>query len=483
MTQQAGRFNLLNFAVELRHSFELEAEVAATLRSAQGSRILVACSGGADSVFLLCLLASYSRAFGLELIVAHYNHCWRGNDSDADAEFVAVLAQQFSFLCVVGVRPQDQPAFTETSARELRLDFLRHAAREQKCNFIAFGHQLDDILETQLQRIARGCGSEGLAAPKPVARFEQHPIHIRPLLHVGARDLRLALATCGAAWCEDASNSDVSIARNALRHKVIPELIESLDRDPAVGAARSRYLLAEDAAALDQLARQQMAAAYAGDPRLDRAEPRQLPNALLRRALSAWLNRHQLIKSVGASAMDLLLRAICAAQAQYRMSAGDAYIMLDSQQLWLERTDASSAPFYFEPILLKPDATVVLPSGSKLKIEQVYLDDLTCGQILRGEVDCLRSAYIVSHESSYYKIRSCQPGDRFTPIGAPGSKKLKDWFIDRKIPHRERKQLPVVTTQAGEVIWVPGFAPANSRKISLNTNSALRLTYQMSHSP
>ena len=78
-------------------------------------------------------------------------------------------------------------------------NFCDRRAREQKCSLIAFGHQLDDILETQLQRIARGCGAEGLAAPRPVARFEQHPIHIRPLLHLRARDLRLALATCGAA--------------------------------------------------------------------------------------------------------------------------------------------------------------------------------------------------------------------------------------------------------------------------------------------
>ena len=103
--------------------------------------------------------------------------------------------------------------------------------------------------------------------------------------------------------------------------------------------------------------------------------------------------------------------------------------------------------------MLTADATVVLPSGAKLKIEPVFLDELTCGQILRGEVDCRQSAYIVGSQSSYYEIRSWQPGDRFTPIGAPGSKKLKDWFIDRKIPHRERKQLPVVTTQSGEVIW------------------------------
>ena len=90
-------------------------------------------------------------------------------------------------------------------------------------------------------------------------------------------------------WREDASNGDVSIARNALRHTVVPKLIQALDRDPVVGAARSRYLLAEDAAALDQLARQLMAAAYAGNQRLNRAELRHLPNALLRRALSAWV--------------------------------------------------------------------------------------------------------------------------------------------------------------------------------------------------
>ncbi|MDP4693374.1 MAG: tRNA lysidine(34) synthetase TilS [Opitutales bacterium] len=77
-----------------------------------------------------------------------------------------------------------------------------------------------------------------------------------------------------------------------------------------------------------------------------------------------------------------------------------------------------------------------------------------------------------------FEVRSWQPGDRFHPIGAPGSKKLKDWFIDRYIPQRERKQLPVVSTSSGKIIWVPGFPPADTMKLSPTTKLALRLTYR-----
>lgn len=485
MSHQTDTVDWLKVASSIRARFEgrgLDAGVSVTLKRAHSRRILVACSGGADSVFLLCMLATYAEALGLELIVAHYNHRWRGADSDGDAAFVEALAKGLSYPYLSGERPENEAAFTETTARALRLDFLRQTARQQNCPWIAFGHQMDDILETQLQRIARGCGAEGLAAPRPVARFDGQPTHVRPLLHLRAGDIRMALNACGAPWREDGSNADIGISRNALRHEVIPHLIEALDRDPAHGAARSRYLLEEDAAALDWMARKCLPAAFSGSSRLSREEMRHLPHALLRRGLSAWLNRHDLIQSVGASAMDLLLNAICGKKQKHRISAGIAYIMMDSEELWHEPVDAAEGSFFLEPILIESEDSVILSSGAYLKMESIRLDVVACNRILQGEVDCQVEAVIEFQGGQSFEIRSWQPGDRFRPIGAPGSKKLKDWFIDRQIPQKERKWLPVVTTCAGEIVWVPGFPPAESHKISKQTKAALRLTYQTRNS-
>ena len=293
-------FDWSRLAGELSERFNvhcIEPSVRARLDVDGAKRLLVACSGGADSVFLLCLLFAHRAELGLDLRVAHYNHRWRGDASVKDAEFVRALAAGLGLPFSIGARPENEAAFTETAARSLRLDFLRGAARAAGCPYIAFGHQLDDILETQLQRLARGAGTDGLAAPRPVSSFEGRPTHLRPLLNLRAGDIRMAMNAIGIPWREDESNEDTTVARNVLRHEVIPDLIEALDRDPSLGAARSRQLLQEDALALDLLARERLPEAFAGAARLARTSLGELPPALMRRALAAWLSAHGLIES------------------------------------------------------------------------------------------------------------------------------------------------------------------------------------------
>ena len=111
----------------------LHANVRELLAAATCRRVLVACSGGADSIFMLCQLWAQTDELGIELVVAHYNHRWRGEDSQSDAVFVQELAQHLNCPFVSAARPENEAAFTETTARALRLDFLRGAAQEHSC--------------------------------------------------------------------------------------------------------------------------------------------------------------------------------------------------------------------------------------------------------------------------------------------------------------------------------------------------------------
>lgn len=459
----------------------IKSEILAVLERRDTDRVLVACSGGADSVYMMCQLWAHAVDLGVELIVAHYNHRWRGETSAIDAKFVAELAKGFSCECVVEDRPEKEAAFTETTARALRLDFLRRTAKAHACGWIAFGHQQDDILETQLQRLARGSGTDGLAAPRAIHVFEDYPTHLRPLLHLRAGDIRMSLNACGIPWREDSSNNDVGIARNALRRRLIPELMEVLGRDVSAGAAHSRSLLEEDALALDVLARERFAAAFTGESRLSRKPLRAAPRAITRRALCAWLSGHGLIQSVSAPAMDLLMDAIYAARGKNRLSAGAAYVVLDKDWIWTESVQESRRGRTVDACLIEVGESVILSTGAFLETELVELDADLRAEILGGAVDVARQAYVAVRPGQTLDVRGWLPGDRFRPIGAPGSKKLKDWFIDRQIPQRERKLLPLVTLSSGEIIWVPGFPPADTLKISSRTKQALRLTYQNSN--
>ena len=451
-------------------------EVEEFLRNPECRRVLVACSGGADSVFMLCQLSVHAEALGIQLIVAHYNHRWRGEDAEQDTVFVEAMSRQLKCPFVTETRPKDSPAATETSARSLRIRFLRAAAQAYDCQCIAFGHQRDDILETQLQRLARGSGTDGLAAPRPVHFFETYPTHIRPLLHLKASTIRDALQKSSIVWREDSSNNNVEIPRNALRHSVIPNLRDTLEHDVSKGAARSRVLLEEDAVALNQIARQSFPEAFDGSVSLELAALRCAPRALARRALTAWLSGHQSSALLSAAAMDQLIDAVYAKKKTFRLSAGSFFIESDASTLRIE--SMHSLDTLLEPCSVRAGESVTLSTYAVLKTKIVPVDEALRKRLSTGAIDATCEAYIALADEQIFQIRSRRPGDTFRALGAPGTKKLKDWFIDRHIPVRERNQLPLVVTSSGVIIWVPGLPPADNLKIKATTKTALKLTYK-----
>ena len=455
----------------------LHREVFEFLVSVDCQRILVACSGGADSVYMLFQLWAQKESLGIQLIVAHYNHRWRSEDSELDMKFVEKLAREIECKFVTEARPDDVKAFSETRARELRLEFLRATAKEYKCACIAFGHQQDDILETQLQRLARGSGTEGLAAPRPVHLFDAYPAHVRPILHLRTDSIRSELKRCGIPWREDASNKDLAIARNALRHQVVPVLGQALDRDVVKGAARSRELLEEDALALDLFARKYFPDAFNAGECLDRVALNAAPRALTRRALVAWLSGHGLIQLLSAKTLDQLIDVVYSEKHKHRLSAGACFIELDKTTIRIV-TDSSMSPLTGS-YSLKAGESVELSTGAILSSEIVPVTEMLLHTLSNGAVEEGREAYLAIKPDQILQIRGWQPGDVFRPIGAPGRKKLKNWFIDRQIPIEERKRLPLVLLVSGNVVWVPGFSPSEELKIVAETKIALKLTYQI----
>lgn len=286
----------------------------------------------------------------------------------------------------------------------------------------------------------------------------------------------MALNACEIPWCEDISNQDLGISRNALRHNVIPSLSEALARNASAGAARSRFLLEEEADALDGLARLTLPEAFIGSASLDRVALRSAPRALTRRALSAWLSAHHLIQSMSAPAMDLLMAAVYALKRKNRLSAGAFYIELDDATVRL--VSAQVAGQFLVSGSIQAGESLMLSTGALLEADFVELDDALRSTIMQGGVDADLESYVAVVAEEALEVRGWQQGDRFRPIGAPGTKKLKDWFIDRHIPVNERQLLPLVVSQSGEIIWVPGFPPADSMKIGTATKWALRLTYE-----
>ena len=192
-------------------------------------RVGLAVSGGADSTALLVLMAEMQASHGFEAVVLHVDHGLRKDSAD-DAAFVKRLAMRFSlpFHAISTKVRRQKGESVEMAARRVRLGFFSACMKRLNLDCIATGHQMEDVAETFLLRLARASGPDGLAGLKPVS-FVDGIVFIRPLLNVSGADLRAFLRSRGIAWREDSTNSDVSIPRNKVRHVILPFLARELD--------------------------------------------------------------------------------------------------------------------------------------------------------------------------------------------------------------------------------------------------------------
>jgi tRNA(Ile)-lysidine synthase len=187
--------------------------------------VLVAISGGADSVALACGLHALRGAGPGTLVLAHYNHRQRGSESDADEQFVADLAARLACSLVVA-RADSEEAQSEDALRRARYAFLTQAANESGARYVATAHTADDQVETVLFNILRGTGLAGLAGIPRIRELNEAASLIRPLLDVRRSEVLSYLHALGQSYREDASNASLAYTRNRIRHELLPHLEE-----------------------------------------------------------------------------------------------------------------------------------------------------------------------------------------------------------------------------------------------------------------
>jgi len=249
---------------------------------APGERVLVAVSGGADSVALLAVLAELAPRLGVTLHAAHLNHGVRGAEADRDAACAAAVADRCGVSCTIAAaRELRAGANFEARARAARYAFLRRVAVAAGCVRIATGHTRDDQAETLLMRLVRGAGRRGLAGMEPV----RDGWLIRPLLASSRAEVLAFLTARALPWCEDSSNADRRFLRNRVRHEILPvlrALNPTIDRTLAATAS----VLATEDRWLDGVLRPRVTG---GRPSLPVTALEALPLALQVRVLRLWL--------------------------------------------------------------------------------------------------------------------------------------------------------------------------------------------------
>ncbi|MDP6439167.1 MAG: tRNA lysidine(34) synthetase TilS [Candidatus Brocadiia bacterium] len=447
---------------------------------APGEAVLAGLSGGGDSVALVLILRELAEAGALPLKVhlAHVNHGLRGRESDADEAFCRELAAGWGLELTVKRLPaghlERQGGSTEDAARRERMAFFMQLARRKGMRTILLAHHADDVAETVVMRLLRGCGVHGLGAmraERPAGPGWSEGRIVRPLLRVTKDDLRAYLGRKGQCWREDRSNADLRFTRNRVRHRLLPALV-------AACPGLSRGLLGElneAACEVGDLLEGAVAARWpalcrehaAGEVALDAGRLRDLPGPLrkaaARRAAGAlgggdgrspgWSHAHY---------EQLAAMPDRAVGTQLTLPGGITVSREHGLIRWRRGRQAET----IEPRTLPIPGAVRL-DDLELTIEAEVLTMPAQGHSALVARAGPRDVYLspASLEGPV-TIRSRRAGDRFHALGAPGGRKLKEFFIDRKVPRLQRDRTPLVLAADGRIAWVVGHEIADGFKLT-----------------
>ncbi len=500
------------------HLTELERAVARFVERegllAHGVRVTVAVSGGGDSVALLhVLLALAGAGADYQLSVAHLNHQLRPGDAERDETHVRELAGQshlpyFGEARDVRAIARERRLNLEAAARAVRYEFLEQAARKLGSDHVATGHTRDDQLETILWRLRRSSRSAGphdlhslagILPCRPIREGSSITL-IRPVLEVSRRQLREYLTARSTHWLTDHTNRDLGRTRNLIRHRLLPLLREQLGQDCLSDLLRLSRRVAQlnrqGQELTDQLlsagARRPAAPGKGLKPLVFsvdwlRALPEEFRSALLYRALrqmelelappgrfldTALTGRHvqAVLKAVDAD-RSLLIDQL----------PGDLVAWRREEELLIgpRAAEAPSATVPARPLPEGDGSVAVSELGLRVVVRTVQRSELDWPAWLR---DKERDEDMLDADAAGPRtelvLRTRRPGDRFRPLGALGGKKLKDFFIDRKVPRRERDGTLLLARRA-QVLWLAGLGVSERVKVQPVTRQLLHLRIEL----
>jgi len=435
-----------------------------------GDKVLVAVSGGPDSICLLHILDRLARKMNLSLHIAHINHGIRKRESKREARFVSDLADRMGIP--INVKSLDVPSYArrkkltvEEAARDLRYKVFESLAKKLGAKRIALGHTASDQVETVLMHLLRGSGPQGLSGISPVRKSGTTSI-IRPLIEISREEILDYLKKNNLAFCLDSSNRRIEYFRNKIRLKLLPFLRENYNENIDDALLRLSEILKEENAYWDRVVERvfhKIVSLESGKILVDFRKFLRYNVAVQRRVLYRLFGGIVSLRQIEA------IRSL----AHKRTQGETSYL----GKRFSVRKEGNFLRFSTFPERRFKKLNFPIRVPGKNEIEGLNLTVNTrivdFHPISDGETN---TAYFDVDKINLKELmlRNRREGDRFRPFGLRGTKKLSDFFIDTKIARHLRDQVPLLV-EGDDILWVVGFRRADKARITEDTRRILEV--------
>jgi tRNA(Ile)-lysidine synthase len=439
-----------------------------------GGKILVAVSGGVDSVVLMDSVALLASKMRFSLYVAHFNHKLRGLSSDADEVLVRSMCKEYNLHFHSGSGNVKQYSSKnsisiEHAARILRYNYFERTARNVGVDIVATAHTEDDLVETFFINLFRGSGLTGLSSMPSKRKFVKNVTLVRPFLQFNKAELYEYAKIRKLAWNEDETNALLNYTRNKIRHDLLPKLIN--DYNPSIIATINRT--AELIQGADEVIKDIVAKNIAnvldesGNERffikinMLLTFNRFMQGELLQFAWGKYFRLQPLSLAVIDRILDITDKqtgSICEISSGY-------FVLRDRNHL------------IFSKRIKEISTSIIIEKPGSYKIGKYKLD---IKEVTRAEMKYTEDKNIeyidAEFTEPFVEIRNKREGDNFTPLGAPGEMKLSDFLTNEKVSLIDKLNVMVLTNKI-DILWVIGYRISDKCKVSKNTKRILQLKF------
>lgn len=440
--------------------------------------VLVAVSGGADSLALLYGLHALHTHLSCNLHVVHLDHSLR-DDSVADAEFVqehaAHLGVPYSDHAIeLSLLRKEWKLSVEAAGRKARYDFFESVCAQTGATKVALGHHKDDIAETVLMNLLRGAGSSGLNGISPIRDGK----FIRPLAGITRQEIESFLASKKLVPRHDSTNTDNRFLRNRIRHELLPMLEQNYNPNIRTGLIRTAEVLGTESEYLDSQTRKAFDSCNVSLYQtrsiiLDKEKFLQHHTALQRRILRYGI--YKILGHVNDFSFDdcqAILKIIKGSKPNALLTLPDSFQFKRAyEQLIFEKKPIQTDNFVYP--LVVPGKTDI-PEVNANIIAEIY--DTLPNNIVTLPDGTFEAMFDYDKIDLPLIVRNRRQGDRFQPHGMNGTKKIKDYLVDTKVPRTDRDRIPMLVS-GNDILWIIGFTTNEKFRILPQTQRYLHLHY------